>query len=317
MSIIRQSTFHHLSKRQLLKAMSLASAMGLPTLAQSNASSDFSFVLIGDTPYTTLDEYSIVKVIQEASAGASFMIHVGDIKNGRDLCTDELLTRRMKLLDASPIPLIYLPGDNEWVDCRMTDEAPFDPINRLQFVRKLAFSSVKSLGAKKIDTQFQTEYPEHRSWDQGGVQFISLNVAGSYNGVGILSQASIDARMKAVKSWLELGVDQAIQTNKQGLVVAIHANIGVNRDGFRELKGKSAIAFSDFRKALLEQFKRWGKPCLLLHGDSHSFSNDKPIDSLPLLQRVESFGFPFTSAWARISVVHQNPALFVVSANHL
>jgi hypothetical protein len=315
--MIAPPSFCQLSKRHLLKALTLTSALGLPTVATSNANSDFSFILIGDTPYNTLDEYSVVKVIQEASAGASFMIHVGDIKNGRDLCTDELLTRRMKLLDASPIPLIYLPGDNEWVDCRRTEETPFEPGNRLQFLRTLAFSSAKSLGRKKMDTQFQQEYPEHRMWDQGGVQFISLNVPGSNNGVGILPQQSIDARMKAGKSWLELGVDLAAQSNKQGLVVAIHANIGVNRDGFRELKGKSATAYGDFRQFLLEQFKRWGKPCLLLHGDSHSFANDRPSESLPLLQRVESFGFPFTSAWARISVVHQNPALFVVNANHL
>jgi hypothetical protein len=291
--------------------------MGLSGHSLSAIDADFSFILIGDTPYTTLDEFSAAKVIQEASPGASFTIHVGDIKSGREPCTDELLTRRIKFLDASPIPLIYLPGDNEWVDCRVTEDAPFEPLNRLQFVRKLAFTTSKSLGIKKIETTFQTEFPEHRQWNQGGIQFVSLNVAGSYNGVGLLSQAAIATRMQAVKSWLELGVNHAIQTKQRGLVVALHANIGINRNGFTELRGKSASAFGDFRQLLIDQFKRWDKPCLLLHGDSHVFANDRPIQSLPILQRVEAFGFPFTSSWAKISVVHQNPALFVVSANHL
>jgi hypothetical protein len=313
-----KSSVHLLScsKRQLLKVAALGT-LGISSHSKSANETDFTFVLIGDTPYTTLDELSAAKVIQEASPGASFMIHVGDIKNGVAPCTDELLTRRIKFLDASPIPLIYLPGDNEWVDCRFTEEAPFDPSNRLQFIRKLAFGTSKSLGVKKIDTQFQTEFPEHRQWSQGGVQFITLNVAGSYNGVGILPQTAIDARMQAVKTWLELGVNQAIQNKQRGLVVALHANIGVNRSGFYNLRGKGVAAFGDFRQMLLDQFKRWDKPCLLLHGDSHTFANDKPSEALPLLQRVESFGFPFTSSWARISVVHQNPALFVVSANHL
>ena len=304
------------SKRSLLKVAAF-STLGVSRTGKSSNDTDFSFVLLGDTPYTTLDELSAARVIQEASPGASFMIHVGDIKNGVAPCTDELLTRRIKFLDASPIPLIYLPGDNEWVDCRLTEDAPFDPINRLQFIRKLAFGTSKSLGVKKIDTQFQAEFPEHRQWNQGGVQFISLNVAGSYNGVGLLPQAAIDARMQAVRTWLELGVAQAIQTKQRGLVVALHANIGINRSGFQTLRGKSAAAFGDFRQFLLDQFKRWDKPSLLLHGDSHVFANDKPSEALPLLQRVESFGFPFTSSWAKISVVHQNPALFVVSANHL
>jgi hypothetical protein len=295
------------SKRQLLTVAALRAAAlsfsGVPFHSQSAVETDFSFALIGDTPYTTLDELSGAKVIQEASTGASFTIHVGDIKNGVAPCTDELLTRRIKFLDASPIPLIYLPGDNEWIDCRFSEEAPFDPINRLQFVRKLAFSNSKSLGVKKIDTQFQAEFPEHRQWNHGGVQFVSLNVAGSYNGVGILPQASIDARMQAVRTWLELSVSQAIQNKQRGLVVALHANIGINRNGFYNLSGKRATAFGDFRQFLLDQFKRWDKPCLLLHGDSHVFANDKPSPAHPLLQRVD--------------VVHQNPALFVVSANHL
>jgi hypothetical protein len=309
------------SRRAILKGVSVgfasAATLSLPKLGQSASSQDFSFVLIGDTPYTKLDEYSASQVIQQASISTSFIIHVGDIKTGRDLCTDELITRRIKLIDESPIPLVYLPGDNEWVDCRFTTETPYDPENRLQLIRKLAFSSEQSLGVKKITTQFQSEFPEHRLWNQGEVTFLTLNVQGSYNGHGVLSQAAIDTRMQAVRTWLELGVSKAIQSQQRGLVVALHANIGVSSRGFSALRGRGATAYGDFRQLLTDQFKRWNKPCLLLHGDSHTFANDKPIEALPLLQRVESFGFPFTSSWARISVVHQNPALFVVSANHL
>jgi hypothetical protein len=319
------------SRRSLTKsllALSSVTICGIPVrLEAAGAASssdqtyrnnaDFHFILLGDSPYSTLLEPALAKVLSEASAGASFTIHVGDIKSGRESCSNEFLLRRVKLLNSSPIPLIYLPGDNEWVDCRQTDESPFDATNRLEFIRREVFSNQYSLGVKKLTTQHQTDYSEHRQWQHNGIQFITLNIPGSFNGIGVLPQSAIDARMRAAITWLEAGVSQAIEQNCQGLVVALHANIGVNSSGFRPLAGKSALAYGEFRKVFLAQCKRWAKPCLLLHGDSHQFSNDKPSEALPLLQRVESFGFPFTSSWARINVVHQNPALFVVSANHL
>jgi hypothetical protein len=288
-----------------------------PTEATKQNSDDFHFILLGDTPYFALDEFATAKVLQESSPSAAFSIHVGDIKSSFEPCSNELLTRRFKLLDTSPIPLIYLPGDNEWVDCKKSMDPPISPENRLDFIRREVFATPQSLGVKTLLTQFQKEYPEHRQWRYNDVQFITLNLPGSFNGIGLLSQASIEARMHAANNWLEAGVSQAMENNLSGLVIAIHANIGVNRNGFRTLTGKNAQAYGEFRKLLIAQYKRWGKPCLLLHGDTHNFANDKPSDELPLLQRVESFGFPFTSSWVRISVVHQNPALFVVSANHL
>jgi hypothetical protein len=311
-----------LVRSALFPALASFSAFASRLSAQSmnitrQNSDDFNFILLGDTPYFALDEFATTKVMQESSPNAAFSIHVGDIKSSFEPCSDELLMRRFKLLDTSPIPLIYLPGDNEWVDCKKSNDPPISPENRLDFIRREVFATQQSLGVKKLLTQYQADYPEHRQWRYNGIQFITLNLPGSNNGIGLLSQASIDARMQAAGKWLEEGVSRALEQNLNGLVVAVHANVGVNSNGFSTLTGKKALAYGEFRKLLIAQYKRWGKPCLLLHGDTHRFANDKPIDELPLLQRVESFGFPFTSSWVRISVVHQNPALFVVSANHL
>ena len=60
---------------------------------------DFSFVFLGDSPYSPLDELSLQKILEQASPGAAFSIHVGDIKSGTELCTDELLARRIALLN--------------------------------------------------------------------------------------------------------------------------------------------------------------------------------------------------------------------------
>jgi hypothetical protein len=299
-------------------------SMGIPafgitlaTAAKTTPHQDFSFILIGDTPYSPLDEFSLKKILLEASAGAAFFIHVGDIKSGVETCSDELIKHRLGLLKNSPIPLVLIPGDNEWVDCSRTVAGSYKPMERLAFLRGHAFAGELSLGLKPMALRTQPAYPEHKQWQHGGIQFVSLNVPGSFNGIEDLSKEDIDARMLSVNSWLSDAFSQASNPNIKGLIVAIHANIGVNGGGFQPLKGKQLAAYGEFRSQFLTACKSFAKPVLLLHGDSHRFATDKPIESIPNLTRVESFGYPFTSAWARINVEHQNPALFVVTANHL
>jgi hypothetical protein len=288
-------------------------ALNMPSHANPAKSKheDFHFVLIGDTPYSKLDEYSLKKILTESTKGASFVIHVGDIKGGREPCTDELISSRLALLGESPVPLIYTPGDNEWVDC---DNGP---LNRLDFIRKKIFLTGSSLGKKNLMTQRQASHPENRRWLHQGIVFVTLNMPGSFNGIGLLTDAQINHRMTENKVWLNTAFEQAKASDCAGIVVTLHANMGLNADGFYTLKGKALKAYGDFRETLITAFTELQKPSLFLHGDSHRFITDRPIANAPKLQRVESFGFPFTSAWVRISVEYQNPALFVVSANHL
>jgi Calcineurin-like phosphoesterase len=308
-------------RRRLIRSMQALATLGMTNLPFINASAatsqDFNFVLIGDTPYSPLDEYSLIKVLTQASAGAAFFIHVGDIKSGTEVCSDELLKHRLNLLKASPIPLVFIPGDNEWVDCSRPAAGHYKPAERLDFLRAQAFGGDVSLGKKTMPLRSQPMFPEHKQWQHGNIHFVTLNIPGSYNGIDDLSKAEIDTRMQAVHAWMNDAFKLAANPSIGGLVVAIHANIGVNSSGFQALKSKRFEAYGEFRGLFLAACKSFAKPVLLLHGDSHNFATDKPSELIPNLTRVECFGYPFTSAWARISVVHQNPALFVVTANHL
>jgi hypothetical protein len=308
----------NLHRRLTLASIALTGIASRTTaVAQSITNQDFSFILIGDTPYSPLDEISFAKILAEASVGAAFFIHVGDIKSGIELCSDSLIKHRLGLLKASPIPLVYIPGDNEWVDCSRSAAGSYKPLERLDFLRKETFVGDLSLGKKALLLRTQDSFPEHKQWQHGGIHFVSLNIPGSFNGLEDLSKSEIAFRMHAVKSWLDDAVKQANTPSIKGLVVAIHANIGVNSKGFQTLQGKRLEAYGEFREHFFAACKAVGKPVLLLHGDSHNFATDRPSEAIPNLTRVEAFGYPFTSAWARISVVHQNPALFVVAANHL
>jgi hypothetical protein len=302
-------------KRFLFKA----AFAGLPALRAKaqGKHSNYHFVLVGDSPYSKLDEFGLQRILQEATPGAGFVIHIGDIKSGSERCDDDLIKRRIAILDGSPIPLIYTPGDNEWVDCKSPESANGYPLDRLALLRKLAFSKPNSLGRKTMLLEQQTNMPENRRWDFQGISHLTLNIPGSNNGLEALPEAHISQRMEMNSAWLNDSVSRAIVTEKAGLVIALHANLGVDNRGFLNLKGKALRAYGEFRDHLFSEVKRFSKPTLLLHGDSHRFSVDYPATALPNLQRVEAFGFPFTSSWARINVEHQNPALFVVSANHL
>jgi hypothetical protein len=70
--------------------------------------------------------------------------------------------------------------------------------------------------------------------------------------------------------------------------------------------------FADFKAALERETISFGKPVVLVHGDSHTFRMDKPVISerRPLnFTRVETFGSPDVH-WVRASVDARDPEVF-------
>ncbi len=56
--------------------------------------------------------------------------------------TQEILREiRIALLESSPIPLVYVPGDNEWTDCGRARACGYDPRERLAWLRRRAFGA--------------------------------------------------------------------------------------------------------------------------------------------------------------------------------
>jgi len=87
--------------------------------APAVSSESFSFAIIGDAPYKPREEAPFERMMERIDReDVAFTIHVGDIGAGRSTCTDAGYEKRFRQLDRSRHPLIYTPGDNEWVDCR-------------------------------------------------------------------------------------------------------------------------------------------------------------------------------------------------------
>lgn len=311
---------HSPARRRAIAALGVAAGMPLALRAGAidNVRPDgsFAFALLGDTPYSRLEELRLVEVLTQLDADRlAFVLHVGDIKGGREPCSDTLLQHRRQILDGSAHPLVLTPGDNEWTDCHRYGAGEFDPLERLEYLRRTFFSMPTALGRRRMPLERQPGFPENARWRIGPVEFVTLHVVGSNDGMGAKAGNNDEwhARNAANRRWLDATLDEAVG-RADALVIAIHANPGFGtrlRDGHKP-----------FRRLLLDAARRFEGPILFAHGDTHRFRTDQPLfdDSgrhLSQVTRVESFGSPFGSSWVRISYEPSLAERFVVSVRSL
>jgi len=61
-----------------------------------------------------------------ASSGR-FLVHLGDIQDGKiKSCPDSLHIGVSELFESSPVPTLFVIGDNGWLDCEDPDEVSFE-----------------------------------------------------------------------------------------------------------------------------------------------------------------------------------------------
>jgi len=265
------------------------------TAPGSAASRAFAFALIGDLPYGERDESSLSAMLVDIDADpVRFVLHVGDIKASSEPCSDTLYERRAALLARSAHPLVLLPGDNEWTDCHGRQAGRFDPIERLG----------------------EPGQPENVRWRIGGVRFVAAHVVGSNNGRRGYdgARAEFDARSARNRRWLADTLRIALRERADALVIAFHAE--------PDWQPRAASGFADWIAALRETAEAFARPILLLHGDSHRFTVDRPLldahgAAYGHVMRVESFGWPFTASWVRITYDPDSPERFHVSTREV
>ncbi|MBL8525665.1 MAG: metallophosphoesterase [Betaproteobacteria bacterium] len=299
---------------------------GCSTPSKSPAS--LSFALMGDIQYNQREEEIFPQLLDAVSAqDLAFVVHVGDFKAGSNSpCTDELYLRRLNEFNQSKHPLIFTPGDNDWVDCRRPTNNRGDPIERLAKIRELFHSRPNALGKTPLQLQRQSDtamgngefarYRENAMWTRAGVVFITLNIQGSNDNLGFDAANNLEhaERTRANIAWLKLAIERTKAADAIGLAIFLQAN-----PGFEEsIDDVKKSGYAEFLGVFDEEAKRLGKPVLFAHGDTHHYRVDKPYIS-PLskqpvanVMRVETFGSPFTD-WVRITVDADNPAgLFTV-----
>jgi hypothetical protein len=319
---------------KLTAALCALLSIGLITSVSADDNDPFSFALVGDQEYNAAQTAKFPNLIEDINNDKSirFVIHDGDIKSGSSRCTDELYQQRFNEFNSFRRPLIYLFGDNEWTDCHRAAAGAYDPFERLATLRRIftPAGSDRSLGqqTRRLERQ-SAEFPENVRWMQGGVVFVGLNVPGSNNGLTTgagyeeRAKAEFEARNAANIAWLREAFQLARNSQAPGLMVAFQAN------PWDYIPTSQLTGYQDFLAMLEAETIAFGKPVVLVHGDSHYFRIDKPLptapfdpaaDFQPLLwenaeprlenfTRVETFG-TVNVHWIKATVDPKSPAVF-------
>lgn len=294
-----------MTKKNLLLATLTAllmSAQCAPTLADESESEElearrFSFALIGDQQYNADEETRTFPPLKKDidAEKLAFVVHDGDFKGGRVLCSDALFEDRHATFDNFAHPFVFLFGDNEWTDCHRAKDLNHaeysDPFNRLAKLRKLFAENHgdRSLGQRTLRLErHSTEFPEIVRWRAGKVMFVGLHVVGSNNGLttgaGLQNQAIAEyqARNQANLDWLRESFRLAKAENSPGIMIVMQANPWdvIPKKGLFGFYGAAQgnpYAQEGILPVLEAETKAFGKPVVLVHGDSHYYRIDQPL----------------------------------------
>lgn len=310
----------------MLRPFVLAAAFALslvPAAASEPVGGEraFSFVALGDMPYTVPADYErfdrLIAAINRLKP--AFSIHVGDIKSGATACTDEAFAKVLDQFQSFEQPLVYAVGDNEWTDCH---RAGSDPRERLARVRKMFFAQPDhSLGRASMPLESQatalpgfSTYVENARFTKNDVLFVTLHVVGSNNGFETFDPAAAPEyfdRNRANLAWLAASFAKARETNARAVVVAFQANLWDIRDSVGTIP--PASGFRDTIAAIEREARAYGKPVLVIQGDFHTLEvtgfRDVRMRLVPGVQRLQVMGETEVQA-VRVIVDPDMPGVF-------
>ena len=210
-----------------------------------------AFSVIGDVPYDVEQELILFDHIQVHNdiSNARFMVHLGDIKNENEPCSEPTYLKVANILRELTIQTFVIVGDNEWNDCADPDEAwTFWTTHLARFDEKQSSNR---------NVLRQSERDENFAWIEEGVLFIGLNLVS-----GIVHDSNEWAtRFNHNANWVEEHFFSA-QESVYAAIVFGHAIPMPKHETF----------FARFR----ESVKEFGNPVLYLHGDGHTWIHDQP-----------------------------------------
>lgn len=285
--------------RRLLPLACLT-ALTLPARAEP-----LRFVAFGDMPYCraeapercAAEEGRVVRLMGLINAAQpAFSVFVGDTKGGTELCTDDKVLRALTWMTLANHPLVYTPGDNEWTDCWQDRAGRFDPLDRLALIRQRFFPRDESLGRRPMPLVRQgAPTVENARWMRGGVLFMTLHVPGSNNSRppepgepgaarlprGEAAMAEFATRDAANQRWLAESF--AAEPGARAAVISLQADMF-----YRQVCGQGyESGYRGIRDAIARAAAAFGRPVLLVNGDSHVFVHQEPLEGVPNLTRLQ------------------------------
>lgn len=296
-------------RRLALLLLPAAAGCGAPDPPPPPPPTALVFGAFGDGPYHVWEELRYRALLADIRAvRPAFVVHVGDLH--AHPCTPELLEERRQELASLRVPALYTPGDNEWYDCPGRRDAPDEPLAKLAEIRRILFADPQRAhgGAMVVASQGRdpahAEFVENARWSLGGFIFATVHMIGSANGLEPFRgrTAAYDTasqrRTAAGVAWLRAAFAAARADSAKGVVLFVHANLGLDANG------GARRGFEPFVAALRDEVARFDGSVLLVHGDSHEQGMDHPLADgtgrpLPNFTRLETFGSP-AIGWVRV-----------------
>jgi hypothetical protein len=286
-----------------------------------------TLAIIGDIPYgaALVAEFPADIAQINADPDVRRVVHLGDIKNGSSRCDDSYFQARLDDFESFADPLVYTPGDNEWTDCHRTNNGGYLPTERLSKLRELFFAHPgQTLGGHAEVRPQSRDFPENVRWRSGRVQFGVVHVVGSNDDQSpwygdrrvagavvpettaetALRGREYSAREAAGLDWIDAIFDDAETHDAPGVVLGMQADMW---DG----TAADQTAFVAIKAVIADRAARFGKPVLLLQGDSHELKVDRPAGQPANLTRVVVQGSTnVPHEWLRLHVDASRAGVF-------
>ena len=256
----------------------------------------YTFAVIGDIPYGDAQIANFPNVIAQINADPAvrWVDHLGDIKNGSSLCSDEYFAMIKREFDQFQDPLVYTVGENEWTDCHRPDDGGYNPLERLAKIRADFFADPgRTLGQHPaaVRSQAALGVPEDVRWERAGVAFTAVDIVGSNNSLEPWTgntaptpeqTAEVLARTSAVIQEIHDTFTSARTRHDRAVVLLTQADMfdpTVADPAFADYYG-----FQPNVAAIARETAAFGRPVYLFNGDSHVYNSDKPLaDGSPWL----------------------------------
>lgn len=336
-----------LSRRPL--AIALATLAATATLAVGSASASdrgahndgheghadsFTFAVIGDIPYGSAEIANFPHVIQQINADPTVQLvdHLGDIKSGSTVCSDEYFAQVKAQFDTFVDPLVYTVGDNEWTDCHRPNNGAYNPLERLAAIRTVFFPRPGyTLGqhAVRVTSQAALGFPEDVRYTRADVAFAALHVVGSNNSLAPWTgstgptpeqAAEVSSRTAAVIASIQETFREARAEDNRAVVLLTQADMfdpTVVNPSFADYS-----AFQPIIRVIAQESARLRGPVFLFNGDSHVYNDDQPLatgstwlsfygvdDAAPNLTRVTIDGSIGVNNYLRVTVDPHSPVV--------
>ncbi|KWF23812.1 hypothetical protein [Burkholderia pseudomultivorans] len=321
-------------------ALSQAGALAAPA---ARTAAPYSFAVVSGVISVPADEAAAQRMLEAIARerNLAFIVYAGDLKGAKEACRDSVYTQRGAILDAARVPLVFIPGHDDWVTCGTPAGGGYDPVERLDFLRQTLFadSALPDPGALQITRESEVArfrpYRENARWMRDGIVYVALNApapnnhfltAGGRNG-------EFEDRIIANGFWIDHAAEYAKRRDARAMVVIFEGdpqfdryeraehfawlrfNRPRGRDGFRELKRTLVKAATTFRG-----------PILVMHASAESLASgfliDRPLhaDNGELVGNVTRVAIgPRQPAnqWVKVSVSPARQTLFSVSLQNV